>query len=493
MDTQQAALVAGIDSSTQSVKVVVREAATGALVRHGQAAHPEGTQVDPRAWWDALCLASERAGGLADVAALAVGGQQHGLVALDENGEPVRPAMLWNDTASAPQAAALVAEKGAEFWARETGTVPVASITATKLRWLAENEPGSAARIAAICLPHDYLTWRLRGTGDLADLTTDASDASGTGYFDARTRTWRRDLLELALGHSDVILPRVAGPHEAVGTAAALAPGATLAPGMGDNAGAALALGLGPGDVLCSVGTSCVVSAVVTAPTADATGVVSGFSDATGNYLPLACTLNGSQVIDATGALLGADHAEMARLALAAPAGSDGLSLVPYLNGERTPNLPRASGALHGLTMASWTRENLARATFEGIACSLAAGVDALCAVGLEVASVRLVGGAARSAALREVLPAVLGREVIVPAPGEYVANGAARQAAWVLDTMDDDAAPLPAWPALAVGESVARAEATPHVRARYEDAAQRYLERDASTPPGDASTPRRP
>ena len=211
------ALVAGVDSSTQSCTVVIRDADTGALVRNGRAPHPPGTEVDPAAWWDALQAALEQAGGLSDVDAIAVAGQQHGMVCLDADGEVVRPALLWNDTRSAGAADDLVAELGAKEWAEAVGTLPVASITATKLRWLARHEPEHAAATAAVCLPHDWLTWKLRGTGDLADLVTDRSDASGTGYWSGVTGEYRLDLLERAFGRSDVRLPRVLGPAEAAG------------------------------------------------------------------------------------------------------------------------------------------------------------------------------------------------------------------------------------------------------------------------------------
>ena len=165
-------VVAGVDTSTQSCKVVVRDADSGELVRSGSARHPTGTSVDPQAWWQAFTEAAEEAGGLDDVAALAVGGQQHGMVCLDEDGSVVRDALLWNDTRSAGAAQDLIDELpgGADAWAEAVGLVPVASFTVTKLRWLARNEPDNAARTAAVCLPHDWLTWRLRGTGELADL-----------------------------------------------------------------------------------------------------------------------------------------------------------------------------------------------------------------------------------------------------------------------------------------------------------------------------------
>lgn len=175
------------------------DAETGAVVREGQAGHPSGTEIDPRAWESAAREAIANAGGLDGVDAVAVGAQQHGMVCLDETGAVVRPALLWNDVRSADAAHALVRELGgARAWAQAVGVVPLAAITVAKLRWLADHEPRHADRTAAVCLPHDWLTWRLRGDADIAGLTTDRSDASGTGYYDAATGDYRLDLLELS-------------------------------------------------------------------------------------------------------------------------------------------------------------------------------------------------------------------------------------------------------------------------------------------------------
>jgi xylulokinase len=452
-------LVAGVDSSTQSCTVVIRDAETGALVRSGRAKHPDGTEVHPSAWWEALQAAIADAGGLDGVAAMAVGGQQHGMVCLDAAGEVVRPALLWNDTRSAGAAADLVAELGAKEWAEAVGTVPVASITATKLRWLATHEPENAKRTAAVCLPHDWLTWKLRGTGSLDDLVTDRSDASGTGYFSGVTGEYRLDLLERAFGRSDVRLPRVLGPAEDAGRTP---DGVLLGPGAGDNAGAALGLGAGDGDVVVSLGTSGVVSAVTTTATSDETGTIAGFASASGEHLPIVVTLNAARVLDATARILGADHAELSRLALSAPSGADGLVLVPYLEGERTPNRPDSTGAVHGLTLASSTPAHLARAAVEGLLCGLADALEALVAAGVPVRRALLVGGAARSEAVARIAPAVFGRPVLRPTPGEYVADGAARQAAWVLAGGDTP----PVWEA--ADTETFEAEPTPAVRERY-------------------------
>ncbi|SDN40407.1 xylulokinase [Geodermatophilus siccatus] len=469
-------LVAGVDSSTQSCKVVVRDAETGALVREGRAPHPDGTEVDPAAWRTALQAAIEGAGGLGDVAAVAVGGQQHGMVCLDEDGAVVRPALLWNDTRSAGAARELTAELGGgQAWADAVGLVPVASFTVTKLRWLAQHEPGNAARTAAVCLPHDWLTWELAGAPGVDALVTDRGDASGTGYWSPLTGEYRLDLLERAFGRTPVV-PRVLGPAEPAGTVAAgdlvADGGAVLGPGTGDNAAAALGLAAEPGDVVVSVGTSGVVSIVSTTPMTDPTGTVAGFADATGYFLPLVTTLNAARVLDATARLLGVDHAELSRLALSAPPGAGGLVLVPYLEGERTPNKPHATGALHGLTLATAEPAHLARAAVEGLLCGLADGLAAVAAGGTPVRRVFLVGGGARSEAVRRIAPAVLGVPVLVPPPGEYVADGAARQAAWVLAGSDTP----PVWPSAAT--EVHEADPVPAVRERYAEVRDLTAER---------------
>jgi xylulokinase len=469
-------LVAGVDSSTRACKVVVRDADTGALVRSGRAPHPDGTSVDPAAWRDALRAAAADAGGLSDVAAVSVAAQQHGMVCLDGDGAVVRDAVLWNDTRSAGAAEDLVRElgggsaaAGAAAWAAAVGSVPVASFTVTKLRWLAEREPASMARTASVCLPHDWLTWQVTGA---AAPTTDRGDASGTGYWSAAAGAYRPDLLRLACGR-DLDVPAVLGPAEVAGRIGSagrggsagregsagrdgptaggpsrdraglgLAGGTVVAAGTGDNAAAALGVGAGPGDVIVALGTSGTVFAVSTVPSADPTGTVAGFADATGVFLPLVCTLNAARVLDTTAALLGVDHARLDALARSAPAGADGLVLVPYLDGERTPNRPDATGTLYGLTHRTMTPAHLARAAVEGLLCGLADGLDALRANGVTVRRVLLVGGGARSAAVRAIAPTVFGCPVTVPSPGEYVADGAARQAAWALS----GAAEPPRW-----------------------------------------------
>ena len=447
-------LVAGIDSSTQSCKVVIRDAVSGKLIRQGKASHPAGSEVHPEHWWTALQEAITAAGGLEDVAAVSVGGQQHGMVCLDSTGDIVRPALLWNDTRSAEDARELILEAGdgdpdagAHYWANTTGTVPVASLTVTKLRWLARNEPENARRVAAVCLPHDWLSWRLAGNEPgsgqhaLGELCTDRSDASGTGYFSASGGTYLPEVLERTLGHV-ALVPAVLAPLEASGKTPA---GALIAPGAGDNAAAALGVNATVGDVVISLGTSGTVFAVSETPAADPSGLVAGFADATGHYLPLACTLNATRVFDATAQLLGTDLPGLGNLARAAAPGAGGLTLIPYFEGERTPNLPDATGSLHGITLANYTPENLARAAIEGILCSLADGLAALEAQRVAAERIILVGGGAQSPVVQQTAAEIFGRRITVPSPGEYVANGAARQAAAVLT------GEFPDWPLEAI------------------------------------------
>jgi xylulokinase len=452
-------LVAGVDSSTQSTKVLLCQAEDGTVVDQGAAPHPDGTECEPELWWQAL---AEAGNGLLDRAdAIGVAAQQHGMVVLDQAGQVIRPALLWNDMRSAPQAAELIAELGGPAeWARRTGSVPSASFTVTKLRWLAEHEQGAAERVAHVLLPHDWLTWRLAGRdGGPVEAATDRGDASGTGYFSPADSRWLPEIAEAALGHP-VRLPRLAAPAEIV----ARTPGGTaLSAGTGDNMGAALGLGVGLGEVVVSIGTSGTAYAVAAKPAADESGLVAGFADATGRFLPLVATVNAARILTVTARMLGIDVVELDRLALAAPAGAGGLTLLPYLDGERSPNRPWANGVLQGLTSTNTTPENLARAAVEALLCSLADAIGNLADCGIAAQRVILIGGAARSEAVRRIAPAIFGVPVTVPQPAEYVALGAARQAAWALS----GAASPPDWP-LPGSSAEYTAEPDQLVRERY-------------------------
>jgi xylulokinase len=450
--------VVGIDSSTQSTKLLRVDAETGTVLSTTAAPHPDGTAVNPERWWEALAAAGGTS--LGGVEAVAVSGQQHGMVALDAEDRPVFDALLWNDTRSAQQAERLTAEYGRDFWAQEIGVVPVASFTITKLAWLAENHPELAERVRTVMLPHDWLTWRL---GDRSwSPTTDRSDASGTGYYSVPEGRYRQELVEHALGHA-VALPRVLAPSESPGRTSG---GALLGAGTGDNAGAALGLGLREGEVAVSIGTSTTVFSSTPARIVDPTGGIAGFADAAGGQLPLLAMLNGARTLVATSALLGVDIERLDRLASDGAPDAGGLTLVPYLDGERTPNLPDASGTLVGLRRGNMIPENLARAAVLGLLCSIADALDSMRAHGVRVEQIVLIGGGAQSSSLQRAVADVLGVAVELPEIAEYVALGAARQAAWALS----GAVEAPSWERRIRGRFEPSADRSwaEDVRARY-------------------------
>ncbi len=434
------AYVAGIDSSTQSTKVEVLRIDDGAVVGVGRAPHPPTTpprsEQDPEAWWTALAKAMAqiepqvRSG----IAALAVAGQQHGLVLVDADGVPLRAAKLWNDTESAPQAAALVAASGADVWVDRCGSVPAAAFTVTKLAWVADNEPDLIERIDKVMLPHDYLTWRLTG-----EHVTDRGDASGTGWWSPSVEEYVDEVLDPIAPSLADRLPTVLGPTASAGTvrgdvarSLGLPDDVIVGPGSGDNMGGALGLGLRPGDLAVSIGTSGTAYAVSGSPTADVSGAVAGFADATGNFLPLVCTLNATKVTEAVRRLMGVDYGPFDRLALSAPVGAGGVVLVPYLDGERTPNRPSATGLLTGIR-SDVEQPQLARAAFEGVVCGLLDGVEALESSGVDLGGrTFLIGGGAKSAAYGRIMADLSQRTLTIPDDDETVASGAAVQAAVV-------------------------------------------------------------
>jgi xylulokinase len=346
------------------------------------------------------------------------------------------------------------------------GLVPVASFTITKLRYVARVEPQNAAKIAAVCLPHDWLSWRIAGYGpksqaldpDLDAIWTDRSDASGTGYFNSVTNEYDLDLVKLALGRSNIILPRVLRPNEvgavasskvagsqvgagaggsgAAGSPSAGCAGAIVGAGGGDNAMAAFGLELEVGDVSVSLGTSGVVAVVANKQSNDASGLIAGFADCTGNFLPLVCTLNASRVLDAIKAVLGLGYDELSEQALSAEIGAGGITLVPYFEGERTPNRPNSNATIFGLTLENSLPSNFARAAVEGMLLSLRFGMDSFKAQGILPRKITLVGGGSKLVAVQQLISDVFGIAVYIPADGQYVADGAARQAAWALATL---------------------------------------------------------
>lgn len=440
------AVVAGIDSSTQSTKVLLIDVDDGTVIGTGRAAHrvsgADGArESDPEQWWTALRSAlaeAARQGGVTEISALAVAGQQHGLVVLDAAGTPIRPALLWNDTRSAPQADELTtALGGTREWARRTGTVPVASITVTKWAWLRHHEPANARAVAGIRLPHDYLTGRLAGTA-----VTDRGDASGTGWYSTDREDYDPDILGLAGVRIDPAwLPRVADTRRPVGTVPdavardlPAAAGALVAAGTGDNMAAALGLGLDATTdtrirtPVLSLGTSGTAYLASGRRTTDPSGIVAGFCDTMDGYLPLACTLNCTEAVDRIAGWLGRDREAVE------PGGE--VVLLPFLDGERTPNLPHASGTLSGLRHTT-TPGQILRAAYEGAVYTLLTGLHAIVeATGEPLPSdapLLLVGGGARGGAWQDTVRRLSGRPLLVPRDGELVAVGAAAQAAGVL------------------------------------------------------------
>ncbi|MFV0252043.1 MAG: FGGY family carbohydrate kinase [Beutenbergiaceae bacterium] len=460
-------LVAGVDSSTQACKVSVRDAATGQTIRTGRAAHPAGTIVAPEMWWDALALAIGRAGGLADVEAISVSGQQHSPVFLDRTGGVVCPSPLWNDMGSHPHMVDLNRELGRQVWIRRTGLPITISDTVTKLRWLRDLHPEAARDVAAVAIVHDWLTWRLMGfgsqRGDFDRLVTDRSEASGTGYWSGSTESYCMDLFELALGKTARV-PDVLGPLEVAGVTAAVLPGLPtgipIGVGSGDNAAAALALGVGFGEGVLSLGTSGVVYAKTPRPVADYAGYVCSYADASGLHLPLVATLNAARNFDLGADLLGCSHAEFAELALQAAPGAGGLTLLPYFEGERTPDLPSAVAALEGATGVNFTRPNLARAVIEGTLVSQVAMIDALTACDVHIDQLLLIGGAAHNPAVQQSLRQIVPIPVLVPDDDEYVAKGAAMQAVAALDSE------FPTWPTARTQLEPLRSQ--PHIIDQY-------------------------
>lgn len=461
--------VAGVDSSTQSTKVEIRRIDDGVILSGGRAPHPPTTppvsEQDPESWWAALGSAWEEAISTGhQPSAVSVAGQQHGMVVLDSERRVVRPAKLWNDTESAPDAAWLIKNVpgGAAALARSTGSVPVAAFTVTKLSWLHRSEPQSWERLAHVLLPHDWITFRMTG-----GLTTDRGDASGTGYFDPVAGTYVDEVLATVDGDRDWsdALPRVLGPTEVAGEWGNLVVG----PGTGDNMAAALGMALAPGDAAMSIGTSGTVYACTDVPARDESGAVAGFADATGRFLPLVCTLNGAKVLDAARRLLGVDHDTFDEMALAS--GSGGLTLLPYLDGERTPDRPNATGMLSGLR-SDVSREQFAAAVVDGVVCGMIDALGALVAQVPVTGRLLLTGGAARSSAVRAVVSAMVGAthglEVIHHEAEEAVATGAAVQAAAVL-TGEEPLAIAERW-GLGRGATVAPAEGhdSEGIRERY-------------------------
>jgi xylulokinase len=429
-------IVLGIDSSTQSTKVVAVDLESGAEIAESRTPHTGADVQDPRDWWVALGTSIAALDLTAcEVAGLAVGGQQHGLVTLDRAGEPVRPAPLWNNLDSAVDAERL---NGLADFATEVGSRLVASFTITKLAHLARTAPADLARTVAVALPHDYLNFRLTGA-----VATDRGEASGSGWWSPVDGEIRRDLLALAIGDTEaqrIELPAVRGPEEIAGhltnaaaDALGLRPGIPVGPGSGDNSMAAVGIGATETEIVVGLGTSGVAYAVSDRPSADRSGEVAGFADATGRYLPLACMINCTRVLDTMAAAFGVSLPDVLDRANRVEAGAGGLLLLPYLGGERTPNLPDSTGSLFGLTANNARPDCFFRAAIDGVAAGIAYCVAALANLSVSAPRIVLVGGGSRHIAWQQAIADATGLPVTVRGGVEHVARGAAVQIAAIV------------------------------------------------------------
>ena len=436
----------GIDCGTQGTKALLIDH-NGNPLGSGYAPHQlvekntGAREQEPRWWVDALITSVKQAlaaGKGADVQALGVSGQQHGLVVLDENLDVIRPAKLWNDTETAPQNAALIERLGgrAAFFER-FGVLPLTGYTVSKLLWLKDNEPANFARIRHILLPHEFLNFWLTGK-----LYAEFGDASGTAFFDVRTRTWIREILDAIDGGTGQLfaaLPPLIPAEDAVGTlrpevAAQLGLPANclVSSGGGDNMMGAIGTGnVREGVVTLSLGTSSTVYSFRNAPAHDPSGCVAPFCSSSGGWLPLVCTMNATNVVTGTVNLLGKTVADIDAALEATPPGADGLTFLPFLNGERTPDLPNARGSLVGISAVNFTPDHLIRAAVEGVSFGVLNGLDLILA-GSPADRIRLIGGGARSAAWRQLLADATGATIEVPLQEEAGCLGAAMQAIYV-------------------------------------------------------------
>ena len=438
----------GIDSGTQSTKCIVLDAATGQIIASARASYdlipglpPGHLEQHPHDWVDATertiseCLA--QIGSRRDaIRGIGVSGQQHGLVVLDRADKVIRPAKLWCDTSTASQCVAFAEEFGGEKNIIKLAGNPISpGFTAPKLLWLQENEPRHFAAVASVLLPHDYLNFWLTG-----EKTMEFGDASGTGLFDVRTRQWCRRFLDFI---DRDLVDKLPAPHSSQIPAGllreelrqrwGLPPNVVVSSGGGDNMMGAIGTGnITPGVVTASLGTSGTLYAFSDRPVIDPEGVVAAFCDSTDHWLPLVCTMNVTVATEKVRQLFQWDHSALNEAVANAEPGADGLVFLPYLTGERTPNLPNGTGVLHGITTRNMTPQNMARATMEGVTLGLAYGLQRLIQLGIHPSEIRLTGGGSQSAVWRQIAADIFGAPVVCPATTEGAALGAAVQAAWV-------------------------------------------------------------
>jgi xylulokinase len=438
-------LYVGVDSGTQSVKAIALDVETGRVVAEARAPHrlipglpPGHMEQHPREWVAAMDSAIGEVASKIDrsrVRGIGVSGQQHGFVPLDEGGEVIRPAKLWCDTSTAPECAILTRRLGGPAAViRRTGLPFLPGYTAPKVLWLKRHEPANFRRLRHILLPHDYLNLHLTG-----NYFMEYGDASGSGFLDVRKRAWSQAAMDAVDGRVAGCLPALSPSHEASGT---LRPavatrygfpaGTVVSAGGGDNMMGAIGTGnVVPGAVTASFGTSGTIYAFSRKPVVDPTGEIAAFCSSTGGWLPLLCTMNVTGVTEQVRSLFGWSLADLEVAAAGVPAGSDGLTLLPYFDGERTPNLPRGTGVYFGLDRRTLAKGHLARAAMEGATLGMNYGLRRLAALGVKAREIRLTGGGARSALWRQIAADIFGVPVVAMAQDESAALGGALQAAW--------------------------------------------------------------
>jgi xylulokinase len=438
----------GIDSGTQSTKTIALDLDSGKIL--ATAAHSYGLieglppghlEQEPQQWVDAVDATVravlEKLGKKKDaVKAIGVSGQQHGFVPLDKKNKVIRPAKLWCDTSTAEQCAQFEEEfGGVDELIKLAGNAILPGYTAPKILWLKQNEPRNYKALATVLLPHDYLNFHLTGERGM-----EFGDASGTGLLDVREKQWCEPLIEFIDPDLLQALPPLASSRRAFGLlrenlrqAWGLSKGeVTVSAGGGDNMMGAIGTGnVQPGVVTVSLGTSGTVYAFADKPVIDPQGEIAAFCDSTDRWLPLACTMNVTVATEQICRMFGWSHQELEKNVNAAPAGSGGLLFLPYLNGERTPNLPNGTGVYHGLKTETMTAAHLARATMEGVTLGLGYGLNRFRELGIQPTEIRLTGGGSKSAVWRQIAADIFGVPTICLASAEGAALGAALQAAY--------------------------------------------------------------
>ena len=435
----------GIDCGTQSLKTVALDSASGKVLASASKSYglveglPAGhLEQDPAIWWDAVLetvghVISQLGARRSEISGIGVSGQQHGFVPLDANHQVIRPAKLWCDTSTVPQCDEIRAKLGGrDKVVALIGNDILPGFTAPKILWLKQNEPQNFARLAHVALPHDFLNLRLTGT-----LRMEFGDASGSALLDVRSRQWSRELCAAIDETLLAKLPLVGSSREPVESLLpelaakwGLSSNVVVSAGGGDNMMAAIGTGnVTPGGVTASLGTSGTIFACTASPVVDPEGEIAAFCDSNDHWLPLLCTMNVTVATEAFRSLFGWDHERMEREIAAIPAGSEGLTFLPYLQGERTPNLPNGCGVLHGMTTSNITPAHLARAAMEGVTLGMAYGLRRMESLGLKPTEIRLTGGGSRSAVWRQMLADIFGYPVVTMESSEGAALGAAIQA----------------------------------------------------------------